>query len=115
MVSTYQFARDRGMVSSEASLRSALDKTAVAAQLLPGSYLVFQFSTSQDNVTWQPVIFKQGLTTDGPGLDSLRGVYEPRLQGRLLAAGTGDITDNMWLLNLADKILEVWHLMLALS
>ena len=97
------------MVSSGDGLHGALEATAIAAEQLPGSYLIYEVSTSEDNVTWQPVGFKQGLTTKGPGLASLRGLYEPRLQGRLLAAGIGDLTDknNLWLLNLADKILEV--------
>eukprot|EP00878_Enallax_costatus_P045905 GHUV01055437.1.p1 GENE.GHUV01055437.1~~GHUV01055437.1.p1 ORF type:complete len:868 (+),score=324.75 GHUV01055437.1:1533-4136(+) len=108
LVSSYKFVCNHGMVSSGDSLLAALEATAIAAEQIPGSYLVYEFSTSQDNVTWQPVVFKQVLTTEGPGLASLRGLHEPRLQGRMLAAGIGDLTDNrnLWLLNLADKILE---------
>lgn len=115
LLSSYQFARNYGLVSSAANMQLALGATAVAARPLPGSHLVFEFSTSADGNEWQPVLFKHGLTEAGPGLGHIRGLYEPILQGRLLAAGTGDLADNMWLLSLADKLLEVGTFLQCIS
>lgn len=96
-----------GMVSSDANMQLALKASAAAAQQVPGSYLVYEFSTSEDHTNWQPVVFKQGMSEAGPGFGLLRGLYDHRLQGKLVAAGSGDLAENMWLLNLADKLLEV--------
>lgn len=105
LLNVYRGGRAYGIVSSSSTTQLAWQATAAAAQQLPGSYLAFQLSTSLDGQAWQPVRFSHGVPA--AGLGSLRGVYEPRLQGRLAAAGSGSLEDNMWLLSLADRLLEV--------
>jgi hypothetical protein len=111
----YRTCRTLGIVASSSSLQRAWASTSAAATSgAPGSYLAFELSTSDDGWAWQPVQFRQSDfgTLAGPAgqeglLRRVRGVYEPRLQGRLAAAGSGSLEDNPWLLGLADKVLEV--------
>jgi hypothetical protein len=119
LMGSYRTGRTLGIVASSSSLQRAWDSTTTAAASgAPGSYLAFELSTSDDGWSWQPVQFRQSgfaaisSSTAGPVgqegvLGKVRGVYEPRLQGQLAAAGSGSLEDNSWLLGLADKVLEV--------
>jgi hypothetical protein len=119
---SYRAGRTLGIVASSSSLQRAWDSTTTAAASgAPGSYLAFELSTSDDGWSWQPVQFRQsgfaGIGSSIAGsagpvgqegvLGKVRGVYEPRLQGRLAAASSGSLEDNSWLLGLADKVMEV--------
>ncbi|WIA34659.1 hypothetical protein OEZ86_012974 [Tetradesmus obliquus] len=112
LMDSYRFCRTWGVVSSSSSLQRSWAATSTAAASgVPGSYLAFELSTSDDGWAWQPVRFRQsgfaGMSAGQEGLlGRLRGVYEPRLQGRLAAAGSGSLEDDAWLLGLADKVLE---------
>lgn len=113
LMDSYRFCRTWGVVSSSSSLQRSWAATSTAAASgVPGSYLAFELSTSDDGWAWQPVRFRQsgfgGMSAGQEGLlGRLRCVYEPRLQGRLAAAGSGSLEDDAWLLGLADKVLEV--------
>jgi hypothetical protein len=122
LMAGYRTCRTLGIVASSSSLQRAWASTsAAAASGSAGSYLAFELSTSDDGWSWQPVQFRQsGFAVSGSSMEGtagsvkqegvmgrVRGVYEPRLQGRLAAAGSGSLEDNSWLLGLADKVLEV--------
>jgi hypothetical protein len=105
LLASYRTARAAGLVSGPGVLGAGWQATAAAAQQLPGSYLAYEFATSRDGVTWQPVRFRGGLGADrGFGF---QGVSEQLLLGRLAAAGAAELSDNMWLLHVADMLLEV--------
>jgi hypothetical protein len=120
---SYRTGRTLGIIASSTSLQRAWAATTTAATSgAPGSYLAFELSTSDDGWSWQAVQFRQsGFAMFGSSmvgsagsvvrqeglLGKVRGVYEPRLQGLLAAAGSGSLEDNSWLLGLADKVLEV--------
>jgi len=64
-----------------------------------------EFATSSDGMTWQAVRFRGGLGADqGFGF---QGLSEQLMLGRLAAAGVAELSDNMWLLHVADMLLEV--------
>ncbi|KAF8061337.1 lmf2 [Scenedesmus sp. PABB004] len=109
LLPAYRAARNLGAVSGAAGVHGAWQAAAVAAASgQAGSHLVFELATSADGAAWSPVRFRSGLSggaAAGP-LALARGLHEPRLAGRLAAAGAGRLSDNMWLLPLANMVLE---------
>lgn len=72
---------------------------------------------STDAEHWQPYVFKYA-PTDVNRRPALFAPHQPRLDQQLAMVGTGDLADNLWLVHLVDKLLEVnqvlpWTLCLA--
>eukprot|EP00775_Hariotina_reticulata_P009011 gene9011-9184_t len=73
-------------------------------QAVGDSYLAYEFATSSDGMTWQAVRFRGGLGS-GQGF-GFQGLTEQLMLGRLAAAGVTEMSDDMWLLHVADMLLE---------
>lgn len=131
----YEYARYWGVVSGTAKARAAFRASAVAAAIHPGSVLAYEVYVMNTSEVWHRVPFKtvlgppvqasEGKSEDsssdsnrssGSGSDDgawwgwlrdLRGLYEPRLQAKMAAAGARDAWDEEWLVRLTTKTVEV--------
>jgi hypothetical protein len=104
-----------GATSGAAPWQLLLNPAAAARAvgLAPGAALLPVFYGSGDGgATWQPVAFRDlpragGAAAAPAALPGALGLARPLLGEQLLAAGGGELADSLWLVRLADRLLEV--------